>query len=67
MKMKYNLVLRFYGNMAMRLCGLAMLLMVCSCTDPNEDSNFVDPTDIEAEMKITDILEKYSDEYSMSS
>lgn len=65
MKMKYNLVLRFYGNMAMRLCGLAMLLMVCSCTDPNEDSNFVDPTDIEAEMKITDILEKYSDEYSM--
>lgn len=47
------------------LAALTVFLLMFSCTDPNEGNNFVDPTDIESEMKITDILEKYSSEYSM--
>lgn len=42
-----------------------MLLLMAACTDPNDGSTFVVPTDIESEMRVTDILDKYSDEYSM--
>ncbi|MDO5447777.1 MAG: fasciclin domain-containing protein, partial [Prevotellaceae bacterium] len=43
----------------------SMLLLMAACTDPNDGSTFVVPTDIESEMRVTDILDKYSDEYSM--
>lgn len=47
------------------LFGLTIALVMVGCDDPNEDSLFVDPTDIESEMSIVDVLEKNSDEFSM--
>ena len=36
-----------------------------SCTDPNDGSMFVTPTELESEMSVTDILEREPDQYSL--
>lgn len=41
------------------------LMTIAGCTDPNEGSLFVTPTDDEAEMAVADVLEKNIADYSL--
>ena len=43
----------------------AMAALLAGCSDPNEDSLFVQPTNIELEMSMTTILEKSPETYSL--
>lgn len=47
------------------LSCIAGALCFCSCEDPNEGSMFMDPTNIESEMSVAGILNKYDSEYSL--
>ena len=43
----------------------AMAALLAGCSDPNEDSLFVQPTNIEEEMSMTTILENSPETYSL--
>lgn len=45
--------------------NLIALIALVGCTDPNEGSLFITPTDDESEMAITDVLEMNANEYSL--